>query len=202
MTQMSTFSGNATPEGQALDVPDGTVNLDAARDEVDERDEREGSGGGNGSRTRLHARNDANDVVDEDEEEQRRQEREVLLPGLADDGLAHVLLDELDDVLHHVLEHPVGNEAHVLDEREHDDKEQDGRHDHPEGVLGDACHQVADHRNGMEFRNQVVDLLWQQFKSFHDIPSLCDARPRRLTSDRATWPREAPTSQRNLWSRP
>ena len=147
--------------GQALEVADGPVGAHAARDEVDEGDHGEGGGGGDGAAAGLHARDDAHDVVAEDEEEQRRQEREVLLPVLADDLLAHVVLDELDAPLHDVREQAVRDERQLALEREHDHEQQDGRRAQPEAVLRHTHHEVAHEGDGMELGDEVVDLVGQ-----------------------------------------
>ena len=149
--------------------------LDAADDEVNERDEGERGRGRDRAGTRLATRDDAHDVVCEHHEEQRRDEREVLAPGISQQALAHIVADELNEVLHRIDEAPLGHEARGLLSLE--DKEQHKHQDHgdgePERILGEANRvEVAGYRRRLEARNQLVDLATKAIEWIHLRPFL------------------------------
>ena len=156
--------------GEALDVADHAVSLASVVDEVHEGEDGERGGGADCAGAGLHSRNQANHVIDQDEQEKRAQEREVLLPVLTHDTLADIVLDVLDDVLETVDEEALGNQGLLLLEHGQDDQEHDRGDDQPKRVLRDAAAQIAHDRGGAELADQMINLIRQLFKNFHDLP--------------------------------
>ena len=117
----------------------------------------------------MATRNDAHDVVEEDEEEQRSNEGEVLLPRVAQDGLAHVIACELDEVLHTVHKEALRHEALcllLLEDEHHNAEKRDGN-EHPEDVLGETKRGVSDDGMGHEAVEQLVHRIRQLGKRVH-----------------------------------
>ena len=94
----------------------------------------------------------------------------MLLPVLTHDALADIVLDVLDDVLETVDEEALGNQGLLLLEHGQDDQEHDRGDDQPKRVLRDTAAQIAHDRGGAELADQMINLIGQLFKNFHDLP--------------------------------
>ena len=129
-------------------------------DEVGEGAEGECGSDADGARTGMAARDDAHDAVADDEEEDGCKEGEVPLPGVAQDGLAHVIANELDDVLHAVHKNALRNQAARLPLLEHEDtgEQERQRNAHPEDVVGEANGRVTHDGMGHKALEQLVHL--------------------------------------------
>ena len=94
----------------------------------------------------------------------------MLLPVLTHDALADIVLDVLDDVLETVDEEALGDQGLLLLEHGQDDQEHDRGDDQPKRVLRDAAAQIAHDGGGAELADQMINLIRQLFKNFHDLP--------------------------------
>ena len=102
----------------------------------------------------------------------------MLLPGVAQDGLAHVIAGELDEVFHAVHEEALRHEALrllLLEDKHHHEEQRNGD-EHPEDVLGEANRGVSDDGVGHEAVKQLIHRIGQLARPLFVLPSTL--RPR------------------------